>query len=195
MKSRQPRPAKKVTLALVAGPRSRTKLPPDLRGATACWGASDGCSRGPTSRSRWTCSGARALETVRHEGVKLTVVFDGPPPSGSPALEHLWQVSVRYSGRSSADDVIVDLLRSSNRTYRDCHALDLTLLIDSATHSYVDTGEMFGEFMAPDSVRDAIENPSAIEAWHAMNTWVRDIIPMAGGAYKQLINSCTKKIA
>jgi hypothetical protein len=57
----------------------------------------------------------QALETVRHEGVKLTVVFDGPPPTGSPALEHLGQVSVRYAGRSSADDVIVDLLRSSNR--------------------------------------------------------------------------------
>ena len=57
----------------------------------------------------------RALDTVRHEGVKLTVVFDGPPPPGSPELEHLGKVRVRYSGRSSADDVIVDLLRSSSR--------------------------------------------------------------------------------
>ena len=57
----------------------------------------------------------RALDTVRHEGVRLTVVFDGPPPSGSPELEHLGQVTVRYSGQSSADDMIVGLLRSSSR--------------------------------------------------------------------------------
>ena len=57
----------------------------------------------------------RTLETVRHEGVSLTVVFDGPPPSGSPALEHLGRVTVRYSGRSSADDVIVGLLPPKGR--------------------------------------------------------------------------------
>jgi len=52
----------------------------------------------------------RALDTVRHEGVSLTVVFDGPPPAGSPDLEHLGRVSVQYSGGSSADDVILRLL-------------------------------------------------------------------------------------
>ncbi len=40
---------------------------------------------------------------------------------------------------------------------------------------------------------DNIDNPKAVEAWHAMNTWVRDIIPMAGGAYKQLINEFYKE--
>lgn len=34
---------------------------------------------------------------------------------------------------------------------------------------------------------DNLDNPKVVEAWHAMNTWVRDIIPMAGGAYQQLI--------
>jgi polyhydroxyalkanoate synthase len=34
---------------------------------------------------------------------------------------------------------------------------------------------------------DNLDNPKVVEAWHAMNTWVRDIIPMAGGAYRQLI--------
>jgi predicted RNA-binding protein with PIN domain len=57
----------------------------------------------------------RALETVRHEGVSLTVVFDGPPPAGSPALEHLGRVSVQYSGTASADDVIVNLLPKGGR--------------------------------------------------------------------------------
>lgn len=34
---------------------------------------------------------------------------------------------------------------------------------------------------------DNLDNPSAVESWHAMNTWVTDIIPMAGAAYRQLI--------
>ncbi|MEM9185082.1 MAG: alpha/beta fold hydrolase [Planctomycetota bacterium] len=34
---------------------------------------------------------------------------------------------------------------------------------------------------------DNIENKATTEAWHAMNTWVRDTIPMAGAAYEQLI--------
>jgi polyhydroxyalkanoate synthase len=39
---------------------------------------------------------------------------------------------------------------------------------------------------------DNIENPKVVEAWHAMNTWVRDIIPMSGAAYRQLINELYK---
>jgi polyhydroxyalkanoate synthase len=39
---------------------------------------------------------------------------------------------------------------------------------------------------------DNIDNPTRTEAWHAMNTWVRDIIPMAGAAYQQLINEFYK---
>jgi polyhydroxyalkanoate synthase subunit PhaC len=40
---------------------------------------------------------------------------------------------------------------------------------------------------------DNIANPKVVEAWHAMNTWVRDNIPMAGGAYRQLINEFYKE--
>ncbi len=52
----------------------------------------------------------QALETVRREGLQLTVVFDGPPPSGSPGVEHLGRVTVRYSGSATADEVILGLL-------------------------------------------------------------------------------------
>jgi polyhydroxyalkanoate synthase subunit PhaC len=34
---------------------------------------------------------------------------------------------------------------------------------------------------------DILDNPKAVEAWHAMNTWVTDNIPMPGGAFRQLI--------
>ena len=40
---------------------------------------------------------------------------------------------------------------------------------------------------------DNIDDPSRVEAWHAMNTWVRDIIPMSGAAYRQLINEFYKE--
>jgi len=34
---------------------------------------------------------------------------------------------------------------------------------------------------------ESLDNPDVVEAWHSMNTWVTDIFPMAGGAYRQLI--------
>jgi polyhydroxyalkanoate synthase len=34
---------------------------------------------------------------------------------------------------------------------------------------------------------DNLDNPRVVESWHAMNTWMTDIFPMAGGAYRQLI--------
>jgi polyhydroxyalkanoate synthase len=40
---------------------------------------------------------------------------------------------------------------------------------------------------------DNIDEPGRVEAWHAMNTWVRDIIPMSGAAYRQLINDFYKQ--
>lgn len=40
---------------------------------------------------------------------------------------------------------------------------------------------------------DNIDNPKVVESWHAMNTWVRDVIPMAGAAYRQLINELYKE--
>ncbi|MCC6491814.1 MAG: alpha/beta fold hydrolase [Pirellulales bacterium] len=39
---------------------------------------------------------------------------------------------------------------------------------------------------------DNIDDVGKVSAWHAMNTWVRDIIPMAGAAYRQLINDFYK---
>jgi hypothetical protein len=52
----------------------------------------------------------QALEAVRGEGLRVTVVFDGPPPQGSPEIEHLGRVTVRYSGSAAADDVILGLI-------------------------------------------------------------------------------------
>jgi polyhydroxyalkanoate synthase subunit PhaC len=34
---------------------------------------------------------------------------------------------------------------------------------------------------------DNLDEPRAVESWHAMYTWVTDTIPVAGGAYRQLI--------
>jgi predicted RNA-binding protein with PIN domain len=51
-----------------------------------------------------------ALEVVRHETLRVVVVFDGPPPQGSPATEHLGRVTVQYSGTAAADDVIIRMI-------------------------------------------------------------------------------------
>jgi polyhydroxyalkanoate synthase len=37
------------------------------------------------------------------------------------------------------------------------------------------------------SLWDNIHKPKAVEAWQAMNTWIRDLVPMAGAAYQELI--------
>ena len=34
---------------------------------------------------------------------------------------------------------------------------------------------------------DNLDNPQVVESWHSMNTWVTDNIPLAGGAFRQLI--------
>jgi uncharacterized protein YaiI (UPF0178 family) len=50
------------------------------------------------------------LDATRHESLSVTVVFDGPPPTGAPPREHLGSVTVVYAGSATADDVIVGLL-------------------------------------------------------------------------------------
>lgn len=47
------------------------------------------------------------LEACRRERMQVVVVFDGPPPSGTPDREHLGRVEVVYSGAESADQTIV----------------------------------------------------------------------------------------
>jgi polyhydroxyalkanoate synthase len=34
---------------------------------------------------------------------------------------------------------------------------------------------------------DNLDDPKMVEAWHAMHTWVTDNVPLAGGAFRQLI--------
>ena len=52
----------------------------------------------------------QVLDHSRREKISVTIVFDGPPPGGTPASEHLGNVTIVYSGGTSADDVIIDRL-------------------------------------------------------------------------------------
>lgn len=63
-------------------------------------------------------------------------------------------------------------------------------MIDTGAKMLKPVENFFGSYAM---LWDNIEKPGAVDAWHAMNTWVRDIIPMAGGAYQQLINEFYKK--
>ncbi len=63
-------------------------------------------------------------------------------------------------------------------------------MIDYGAKALKPVENFIGSYM---NLWDNIENPKVVEAWHAMNTWVRDIIPMAGGAYRQLITEFYKE--
>ncbi|MEX2186659.1 MAG: alpha/beta fold hydrolase [Pirellulales bacterium] len=63
-------------------------------------------------------------------------------------------------------------------------------MIDAGAKMLKPVDNYIGSYLA---LWDNIENPRTVESWHAMNTWVRDIIPMAGGAYQQLINEFYKE--
>ncbi len=62
-------------------------------------------------------------------------------------------------------------------------------MIDTGAKMLKPVENYLGNFV---SLWENVENPRVAEAWHAMNTWVRDIIPMSGAAYQQLINDCYK---
>lgn len=53
----------------------------------------------------------QVLDAVRNEKMHIIVVFDGPPGDGSPAVEHLGTVTIRFSGEITADEAILNLLR------------------------------------------------------------------------------------
>jgi polyhydroxyalkanoate synthase subunit PhaC len=57
-------------------------------------------------------------------------------------------------------------------------------MIDYGAKALKPVENFVGNYM---SLWDNIDNPKVVESWHAMNTWVRDIIPMAGAVYRQLI--------
>jgi hypothetical protein len=63
----------------------------------------------PGERSR-TAVRRRVLEATRHETRSITVVFDGPPPGGTPERESLGRTTVVYAGSRTADDVIIGLI-------------------------------------------------------------------------------------
>jgi len=58
---------------------------------------------------------ALVLDATRHERMSVVVVFDGPPPTGSPGHEALGRVTVVYSGAVAADDVIISRIPAGRR--------------------------------------------------------------------------------
>lgn len=63
-------------------------------------------------------------------------------------------------------------------------------LIDYGAKTLKPVENFIGSYL---SLWDRIDDPKVVEAWHAMNTWVREVIPMAGGAYRQLIKEFYKE--
>ena len=63
-------------------------------------------------------------------------------------------------------------------------------MIDYGAKSLKPVENFVGTYL---SLWDKLDNPKVVESWHAMNTWVREVIPMAGAAYRQLINEFYKE--
>lgn len=57
-----------------------------------------------------------ALGLARQERVRIVLFFDGAPPAGSPSVERLGTVEVRYVPH--ADSAILNLLRQGGRGWR-----------------------------------------------------------------------------
>jgi polyhydroxyalkanoate synthase subunit PhaC len=57
-------------------------------------------------------------------------------------------------------------------------------LIDYGAKALKPVENYIGSYM---NLWDNLDNPRVVESWHAMNTWVTDLIPMAGATYLQLI--------
>lgn len=57
-------------------------------------------------------------------------------------------------------------------------------MIDYGAKSLKPVENFIGNYL---KLWDNLDNPQVVEAWHSMNTWVTDNIPMAGGAFRQLI--------
>jgi polyhydroxyalkanoate synthase len=62
-------------------------------------------------------------------------------------------------------------------------------MIDAGAKMLKPIDNYFGTYV---NLWDNIDDAGKVAAWHAMNTWVRDIIPMSGAAYRQLINDFYK---
>lgn len=63
-------------------------------------------------------------------------------------------------------------------------------MIDYGAKALKPVENYIGSFL---TLWDNLDNPRIVESWHAMNTWVTDLLPMAGGAYSQLINEMYKE--
>ncbi len=57
-----------------------------------------------------------ALALARRERVRIVLFFDGAPPPGGPAREHLGSVEVRYT--PSADSAILEFFGGEGRGFR-----------------------------------------------------------------------------
>jgi polyhydroxyalkanoate synthase len=63
-------------------------------------------------------------------------------------------------------------------------------MIDAGAKMLKPIENLYGTYV---NLWDNIDDESRVEAWHAMNTWVRDLIPMSGAAVRQLVNEFYKE--
>jgi polyhydroxyalkanoate synthase len=63
-------------------------------------------------------------------------------------------------------------------------------MIDTGAKMLKPVENYYGTFI---NLWDNLDDAGRVDSWHAMNTWVRDIIPMSGAAFRQLVNDFYKE--
>ena len=106
---------------------------------------------------------AARLRTVRS---RVLVVFDGPAPSGRPAVS-LGPLAIRYSGVRSADDVIVALVVDACAP-RDQHVVtddrELRVRVREAGAQTVSSADFWSRFEGSDGPADGA-GPVDVREW------------------------------
>lgn len=112
------------------------------------------------------------LDRVRGERQRVTVVFDGPPPDGSPVEESLGAATVVYGNGSSADDVILRRLPDGAAARQWSVVTDDRALQRAARQRGAEIRSL-AEWRSPRSRRPTARRPAAeaplpsseVEAW------------------------------
>ncbi len=113
------------------------------------------------------------LELVRREGLRVTVVFDGAPPAGTPATERLGRVTILYAAPRSADDEIVRRVREARDPRGVTVVTDDHLLAESAAAAGARTMKV-SDFARGASTKLAAPTPAEERPEPPPNVSVRD---------------------
>jgi len=118
-------------------------------------------------------------------GAILTTVYASLRPESGLSNLILLTAPLDFSNREA-----ITLVRLTDQRFFDVDKVIATYgnmpaeLVDYGAKILKPVENFIGSYVR---LLDNLDNPKIVEAWHAMNTWVNDGIPIAGATYQQLI--------